>query len=231
IEMTEASLIEEGKLASHRVSNAPPTVFYIRDFVSEEEEEALLNEVDMAHKPKWEVLLNRRLMNYGGVVGKKSLFAVDDFPPFLRSVMNRVNEYLDRPINHALINEYLPGQGIMPHTDGPAFLPVIITVTLGSHTVLDLYDPVNPNSASSELDRRRGGILLERRSLVIITQSMYKEMLHGISEKREDVIDDTIWNGDEFHGQILQRQRRISLTLRVVDKVNTRVTSLLGGRV
>ena len=31
----------------------------------------------------------------------------------------------------------------MAHTDGPAFLPVINTVTLGSHAVLELYDPVD----------------------------------------------------------------------------------------
>ena len=41
--------------------------------------------------------------------------------------------------NHVLINEYLPGQGIMPHEDGPFFYPVIANITLGSHTMLDLY--------------------------------------------------------------------------------------------
>ena len=30
--------------------------------------------------------------------------------------------------NHVLVNEYLPGQGIMPHTDGPLFHPTIATV-------------------------------------------------------------------------------------------------------
>ena len=31
--------------------------------------------------------------------------------------------------NHVLVNEYLPGQGIMPHTDGPLFHPTIATVS------------------------------------------------------------------------------------------------------
>ena len=48
----------------------------------------------------------------------------------------------NRP-NHVLVNEYLPGQGIMPHTDGPAFFPMVSTVSLGSHTFLDLYEPID----------------------------------------------------------------------------------------
>lgn len=229
--MTELELLKREQLISHRVASAPPDVYYIPEFISKEEEEALLSEIDLAPKPKWEVLLNRRLMNYGGVVGKKSLFAVDDFPPLLRSLMSRVSEFLCRPLNHALVNEYLPGQGIMAHTDGPAFLPVITTVTLGGHTVLDLYDPIDANTGSSPTERRRGGMLLERRSLVVITQSVYHNMLHGISEKTEDTVDDSIWNGEGRRGEVISRDRRVSLTLRIVDKVNTRVTSLLGGRI
>ncbi|PIO59272.1 hypothetical protein TELCIR_19272, partial [Teladorsagia circumcincta] len=38
---------------------------------------------------------------------------------------------------------YVPGQGIMPHTDGPAFFQLVSNVTMGSHTLLDLYRPVN----------------------------------------------------------------------------------------
>ncbi|GMT08209.1 hypothetical protein PENTCL1PPCAC_30383 [Pristionchus entomophagus] len=230
--MAAPKMLNGDKLACHRVVNAPPAVYYIPEFISKDEEEALLNEIDMAPKPKWEVLLNRRLMNYGGIVGKKSLFAVDDFPPLVRSLMNRVSEYLNRPLNHALVNEYLPGQGIMAHTDGPAFLPLITTVSLGSHTILDLYDPLDVKSVSKScIDRRRGGLLLERRSLVLITQDVYDGMLHGINEETKDVVDESIWNGDGRRGEVIQRDRRVSLTLRIVDKVNTRVTSLLGGRV
>lgn len=41
--------------------------------------------------------------------------------------------------NHTLVNEYLSGQGIMPHEDGPIFTPVIATVSLGSHTLLEFF--------------------------------------------------------------------------------------------
>ena len=41
--------------------------------------------------------------------------------------------------NHVLINEYEPGQGIMPHQDGSAYWPTVATVSLASATVLNIY--------------------------------------------------------------------------------------------
>ncbi|KAK6049223.1 hypothetical protein COOONC_13273 [Cooperia oncophora] len=60
------------------------------------------------------------------------------------------------PSNHVLVNEYLPGQGIMPHTDGPAFFRLVSNVTMGSHTLLDLYRPVN-QEVSIRFGRRVSG--------------------------------------------------------------------------
>ena len=59
-----------------------------------------------------------------------------------------------KPPNHVLLNEYLPGQGIMPHLDGNLFFPTITTINLGSHTVLNLYHPLpnieDKNGATTE---------------------------------------------------------------------------------
>ena len=41
--------------------------------------------------------------------------------------------------NHVLLNEYLAGQGIMPHLDGPMFPPTISTISLGSSDVIKFY--------------------------------------------------------------------------------------------
>lgn len=41
--------------------------------------------------------------------------------------------------NHVLVNEYEPGQGIMPHQDGPAYWPVVATVSLAAPIILDIY--------------------------------------------------------------------------------------------
>ena len=58
--------------------------------------------------------------------------------------MNEVNTIGHLPsgsqANHVLLNEYTPGQGIMPHVDGNLFFPTITTLNLGSHAMLKFYD-------------------------------------------------------------------------------------------
>jgi hypothetical protein len=54
-------------LQSRVVPGIGPTAFYIPDFVSEEESAGLLRGVYSAPRPKWTVLRNRRLQNWGGV--------------------------------------------------------------------------------------------------------------------------------------------------------------------
>lgn len=71
-------------------------------------------------------------------------------PPWLRALTTRIDALGLYPegneANHVLINEYGPGQGIMPHEDGPLYFPTIATVTLGSHAVLNFYDKTDSSS-------------------------------------------------------------------------------------
>lgn len=41
-----------------------------------------------------------------------------------------------RDPNHVLLNAYKPGQGIMPHQDGPLYHPGVCILSLGSPTVM-----------------------------------------------------------------------------------------------
>lgn len=43
----------------------PPSIFYIPDFVTEDEEQFLLKQIYGVPKPKWTYLSNRRLQNWG----------------------------------------------------------------------------------------------------------------------------------------------------------------------
>lgn len=117
----------------------------------------------------------------------------------------------------------------MPHVDGPAYNPITATVSLGSHTVLEIYQK-NEHGERNVTPTWR--ILQEPRSLLVTTGAMYVDTLHGISELTvdKDLDSDHIINweylGDRkaFESGQAERDTRISLTLRDV----TRVTKLGG---
>ncbi|OJT11308.1 Alpha-ketoglutarate-dependent dioxygenase alkB -like protein [Trametes pubescens] len=149
-----------------------------------------------------------------------------------------------------------------PHEDGPAYHPVVATLSLGSHTVFHYYKyrPDDESSPSTQSEQSAGtttaagpmivsgagrpidptpvfSLLLEPRSLVITTSSLYTAHLHGINELLEDkfvedgrVPGERIANFDMLKegaekaavasGGILERGMRYSLTCRDVEKVH-----------
>ncbi|KAF6140489.1 hypothetical protein GIB67_010319 [Kingdonia uniflora] len=61
-------------------------------------------------------------------------------PPWLTNITERICEetgLFSSTINHVLINEYFPDQGIMPHQDGPAYFPVVAILSLGSPVAMN----------------------------------------------------------------------------------------------
>jgi alkylated DNA repair protein alkB homolog 6 len=137
--------------------------------------------------------------------------------------------------NHVLINEYLPGQGIMPHKDGPAYYPVVCTVSLGASLCLEIYGS-KEDGATEDVPRWR--ILQEPRSLLITTGELYTDYLHGIAEVEEyvNLNPSTVSNWDllrspnEIINGRLERQARTSLTYRDVIKVSELGAKLIGKR-
>jgi alkylated DNA repair protein alkB family protein 6 len=154
--------------------------------------------------------------------------------------------------NHVLVNEYHPGQGIMPHEDGAAYYPLVATVSLGAPIVLDLFKKDSrderDDKTASDKDPNTAGhtrkpqyrILQERRSLLITRADLYTDYLHGIAEttRDEDLSADTICNWhllrekDPYRAGWYQRETRTSLTYRDVLKVAKMGNSLkfLSGR-
>ena len=147
-------------------------------------------------------------------------------------------------INHCLINEYLPGQGIMPHEDGGAYWPVVATVSLGGSLVLDVT--AKQSNSNSDADFETTGrdktaswrILQEPRSLLLTTGSAYTDTLHGIAEVAEDVDlnEQTVANWGLLSDQDAiaakdgrsERTTRVSLTLRDVLKVSAVGSKIFG---
>ena len=127
--------------------------------------------------------------------------------------------------NHVLLNEYLPGQGIMAHLDGPMFRSTISPISLGSHAVSKFYreqaEDTEMTGALGLEDRLVTSLLVRPRSLLVLKDEMYTKYLHGIDETHEDEITDNICNLNcDNIGTKLLRTTRISLTIRHVPKTS-----------
>lgn len=203
----------------YKLEKAPATVFYIPNFITDDEESMIIKQVYSAPKPKWTCLSNRRLQDYGGVPHKNGMIP-EKIPDWLSIYVERIaglNVFDGNKPNHVLVNEYLVKQGIMPHTDGPLFYPTVTTISCGSHTTLEILE----NDAKRE---KICDIFLERRSLVVLQDDVYSKYLHSISEKGADLITEKCVNIEQCNekikiGQQIQRNTRISLTIRHVPKV------------
>ncbi|CAB4066533.1 ALKBH6 [Lepeophtheirus salmonis] len=129
-------------ICDYKVPNAPKNLYYIPEFITPSVEKYLLNQIYRTPKVKWTQLMNRRLQNWGGVPQKKGMIP-EDVPDWLSDVVRQVNLIpkvfeSTKSANHVLLNEYLPGVGIMPHLDGDMYYPTITTVSLGSSTIFRL---------------------------------------------------------------------------------------------
>jgi alkylated DNA repair protein alkB family protein 6 len=205
----------------------------------------LTRQVETAPKPRWKQLSKRRLQTYPGDLTRNTLlesplpkWLIDPVIPRLLScpisISNISNHiFSDSPHtapNHVLVNEYLPGQGIMPHKDGSAYHPVVCTISLGAALCLDIYGTKEDGTIEAE---PKWKIFQEPRSLLITTGELYTDYLHGIADVTEDVNLDpkTVSNWDLLRSpkSIIsgrsERQTRTSLTYRDVLKV-----SKLGGK-
>ncbi|XP_013774537.1 alpha-ketoglutarate-dependent dioxygenase alkB homolog 6-like [Limulus polyphemus] len=223
-------------MESNIVKKVPPTVYYLPNFITAEEEKYLIDCVYEAPKPKWTNLAHRRLQNWGGLPHPKGMIP-ESLPKWLEIYIAKINSlgvFGDKTANHVLVNEYLSGQGIMPHEDGPLFYPTITTINLGSHTLLDFYERLQEEGPDQRLDsntqeleassfsrRHFASLLLEPRSLLIVKDDMYHNYLHGIKEVEEDIITNKVANLNSCEtkiGSVFKRSTRISLTIRHVPK-------------
>ncbi|KAG7484007.1 hypothetical protein MATL_G00044260 [Megalops atlanticus] len=225
------------ELEQYIVKDAPPTVYYVPDYITEAEESYLLQQVYKAPKPKWTQLSGRRLQNWGGLPHPKGML-VEKLPDWLLHYAKKISDlgvFAGKTANHVLVNEYNPGEGIMPHEDGPLYFPTVTTISLGSHTLLDFYHPVSTVQESvpqTEQSRYLLSLLVQPRSLLVLRDDMYTHFLHGIQGVAQDTLTDRVANlcvTGASPGDCLPRGTRVSLTIRHVPKV-VRATLLLGKR-
>jgi alkylated DNA repair dioxygenase AlkB len=175
---------------------------YLPDYISPDEETTLLAIID---QQPWITDLKRRVQHYGyrydylskRVDASLRLGNLPDWADNLAARMFAEGYTPERP-DQAIINEYHAGQGIASHIDcEPCFGDTILALTLGSACVMDF---------THTKTLRKVPILLERGSLVIMQGEARHDWKHGIIGRKSDV----------FNGRIIQRGRRVSVTLRKV---------------
>ncbi|KAJ1689294.1 hypothetical protein LUZ63_013449 [Rhynchospora breviuscula] len=196
----EASEEEKQLDLDEFVVGSLPTLIYVPNFISDSEQTELLHHIYQVPVSRWKSLKNRRLQNWGGVVHEKGLLP-QELPPWLRKITHKICQQtglFPSAINHVLINEYLPDQGIMPHQDGPAYFPVVAIISLMSPVVID-FTPhqrlrkLNPDEITTEEseviyekndDPKDCSLLLMPCSLIIFKDEAYSDYLHGMQDSQ-----------------------------------------------
>lgn len=173
---------------------------YIPNFISEKEHDVLLTAID---ELPWLTDLKRRVQHYGYKYDYKARNILPDsylgeLPLWLGDLQERLftNGILKQKPDQAIINEYMPGQGISAHIDCvPCFDDVIASLSLGSDVIMQLSS-----------GGQKHNVFLEKRSLIILSGVARYKWQHAIPARKSDIID----------GIKLQRQRRVSVTFRKV---------------
>ncbi|TID24031.1 alkbh6 protein [Venturia nashicola] len=245
-------------LSAYRIPNLPPSFYYIKNFLTEHEEAQILQKIP---SQRWTHLSKRRLQAHPSTLTQKNTLIASPLPPYLTTsppILARLSNtrvFQDSKHgapNHVLINEYKPGEGIMPHEDGAAYSPVVATVSLGGVVCLEVKARFGKGGAGrggeGEVDKEKEGgeerwrILQEPRSLLVTTGEAYVALLHGIEpvERDEGLAEETVVNwellGDDTKariqeaGGVNERRTRVSLTYRDVLKVSKIGLGILGRR-
>ncbi|KAG5930422.1 hypothetical protein E4U53_002237 [Claviceps sorghi] len=240
---TDASSLPS-TLGQARIQGLPSTAYYIPNFISAEEERLVLDRIAAAPKPRWKQLTHRRLQTWPSdlvqdrlldaplpawledpIVGRLLSLSTAATTPSASHASDAaiVSSHIfsqsphQRP-NHVLINEY-------PRGDGAAYWPVVCTISLGASLCLNLHRSKDDGALDAVPAWR---ILQEPRSLLVTTETLYTDYLHGIDDIEEDVdlSADTIANWSLLGDAQLvadgrnMRKMRTSLTYRDVLKVS-----------
>jgi alkylated DNA repair dioxygenase AlkB len=179
-------------------SVVPVGLTYIEDAISAEVERDLLIAID--NEP-WIASMSRRVQHYGWKYDYKSRRVNQDsylgpLPTFLDSVRTDLTHRYGLNADQAIVNEYVPGQGIASHVDcEPCFGPIIAMIGLGSDVQMDFV---------RKADSQHWSMRFDRRGLLILTGPARYEWSHSIAKRRID------------REMGIERGRRVSVTFRTV---------------
>jgi alkylated DNA repair dioxygenase AlkB len=171
---------------------------YVPNFLLPEECKDILSCID---RRSWSNVLQRRVQHYGYVYDYRKreidkTMKLGPLPQFLKDLARLLKrqEYFKWLPDQAIINEYMPGQGIAAHIDcTPCFKDTIATISLGW-----CYEMKFINTYT----RERKWLDLEVGSLLVLQDDARYKWTHEIQRKMDDLG--------------IMRQRRVSITFRNV---------------
>jgi alkylated DNA repair dioxygenase AlkB len=169
-----------------------PGLRYLPEYITAAAERALVEAIDGL---SWNTQWRRRRQPYGAGYGTAD--AAAPIPAWGRRLSDRLfaDGITDQPFDHMLVNEYLPGQGIAPHRDYAPFGRTVVSLSLLAACVMDFRHTTTG---------RRERLLLEPRSLLVLTDEARYEWEHGIAPRKRDT----------WQGLRVDRGRRLSVTFR-----------------
>lgn len=175
---------------------------YIPAFITQDEERALIEAID---KNPWITDLKRRVQHYGYKYDYRARAVTHDsyvgpLPDWIFSVAARLCErgIFKTVPDQAIVNEYMPGQGISAHVDCvPCFDDTIVSLTLKSGASMQFQNP---------LTEQKEELYLQERSLIALSGAARYKWTHSIPARKSDRVS----------GFKIERQRRVSLTFRTV---------------
>jgi alkylated DNA repair dioxygenase AlkB len=171
-----------------------PGLQYLPDFITVNEGRALIEAID---GQPWLNDLKRRVQHYGYKYDYKArAVTAGSYLGPLPDWLVPVSQKLPFKPDQAIVNEYLPGQGISAHVDCvPCFADTIASLSLGSGAVMQFAN-----------GQKKHDLYLEPCSLIILSGPSRYEWTHAISARKSDVVGD-------FK---IERGRRVSLTFRTM---------------
>jgi alkylated DNA repair protein alkB family protein 6 len=208
-------------MSKYRIGELP-TAFYIPDAFDVASEQALIQAISRCGDLGcWKVLSSRRLQLHGMI--PQGISESTTMPKWLCSILSNSNlaqlfppEWVP---NNVLINQYEEDQGILHHTDGPAYKDYVIILSLESDCCMTFKPKLRPSEIGVRADGEVMSVLLQRRSLFIFSNDLYTNHMHGISDNPELFVGISCPCANLPHfdnrGDIkIQRSRRTSITIR-----------------
>lgn len=191
--------IADGDVTVPRISG----LVYYPQYIDPKHESDLVTAIDAE---PWDTTWKRRRQPYGATYGKQNE-SRREIPAWASFLVDRLyaEGISEQPFDQMLVNEYFPGQGIALHKDYEPFDRTVVSLSLLSACVMDFRHATNGQQDS---------ILLEPRSLLVLSGEARYEWQHGIATRKSD----------RWQGTLIRRSRRLSVTFRLLKQQRETVT-------